>query len=175
MSTSVPLSVVSTLATQYHWATIGIGKNILSQTPQQGGYWFVVIDRRTLAVVYNQVQASGSTVPNIGAYNTSDYILVVATMGVGLNNSPQGALFSFLDVNGGGRELRHIEQIGLQFGCGSLGTFGYALVSVLGNLDQPGFELSQITNPNAGPFLTVQLMPIDVAGQVYYTPVELSA
>lgn len=174
MSTSVPLSVVSTLNTQYHWATIGIGPNILSQTPQQGCYWFVVIDRRNLNVVYNQTQPSGSTVPNIAPYNTTDYILVVATLGVGLNNQPQGALFDFLDVNGAGRQLRHVDQMARQFGCGSLGTFGYALVSVLGNLDQPGFELSQITNPGTGPFLTVQLMPINVGGQVYFTPVALS-
>lgn len=171
---SIPLSVISGLGTQYHWMQIGIGKTVLTQQPQQGSYWILVIDRRNLQVVYNQLQTSGGTAPNIGAYNTTDYILVVATSGIGLNNQPQGPFYTFLDQNGGGRELRRVNQIAQQFNCGSLGTFGYALVGVLGNLDQPGFEGSVITNPSLGPILTVQLMPFNINGQTYYTPVELS-
>jgi hypothetical protein len=171
---SIPLSVISGLGTQYHWTQIGIGKTVLTQQPQQGSYWILVFDRRNLQVVYNQLQTSGSVAPDIGAYNTSDYVLVVATTGVGLNNQPQGPFFNFLDLNGAGRELRRINQIAQQFNCGSLGTFGYALVSVLGNTNQPGFEASVITTPSLGPILTVQLMPFTINGQTYYTPVELS-
>jgi hypothetical protein len=171
---SIPLSVISSLQRNYHWMQIGIGKTVLTQQPQQGGYWILVFDRRNLQVVYNQVQTAGNVVPNLGAYNTSDYVLVVATSGVGLDNQPQGPFYTFLDQNGGGRELRRVNQIAQQFNCGSLGTFGYALVSVLGNTDQPGFEASVITNPSLGPVMTVQLMPFQVNGQTYYTPVELS-
>ena len=86
-------------------------------------------------------------------------MLVVATLGVGLNNVPQGDLFKFLDANGGGRQLRRVEQVGMQLNCGSLGTFGYALVGVLGNLNVPGFEGSMLANNGTGPILTVQLLP----------------
>jgi hypothetical protein len=171
---TVPLTVVANPNNQYYWAQIAIGKNILTQQPKQGGYWFVVIDRSNLNVVYNQFQTAANTAPNIGNYNTTNYILVTATVGVGLNNVPQGALFNFLDVNGGGMQLRRVEQVGSQLNCGSLGTFGYALVGVLGNLNIPGFEGSLLAAQATGPILTVQLMPIVVDGKTVYTPVELS-
>jgi hypothetical protein len=171
---TVPLTVVSTTYNQVYWAQIGIGKNILTQQPKQWAYWFVALDRSNLNVVYNQLQSTANVAPNLGNYNTPDYILIAATLGVGLNNTPQGALFTFLDLNGGGRQLRRVEQVGMQLGCGSLGTFGYALVGVLGNLDTPGFEGSALTSSENGPILTVQLLPTVVGGKTVYTPIDLS-
>jgi hypothetical protein len=171
---NVPVTVVSNTNNNFYFAQMSIGKNGLSQQQQSGGgyFWFVVVNRSTLAVEYNQLQTSPNTVPNIGNLNTTDHILLVATLGMGLNNVPQGALFDFLDVNGGGAELRRVEQIGMQLNCGSLGTYGYALVSVLGNLNLPGFEASAIST--GGPILTVQFMPTTVNGVTTYTPVQLS-
>ena len=79
---SVPLSVVSSRDTQFLWASIAIGKNVLvQQSPSTGrAYWFVVIERSSLNVVYNQLQKAPNVAPNLGAYNTSDYILIVATL-----------------------------------------------------------------------------------------------
>jgi len=173
---NVPLTVNSNTNNNFFYAQMGIGKTGLHQQQQSGGgyYWFVVINRHTLAVEYNQIQTQPNVVPNIGALNSVDHILIVATMGVGLNNPPQGPLFQFLDQNGGGRELRRIEQIATQFNCGSLGTFGYALVSVLGNLNLPGFEMSQVGSGAVGPILTIQLMPTEVNGVTTYTPIQLS-
>lgn len=174
--TNVPLSIVSNTNNNFYWAQMGIGSNVLTQQQPTGGpyYWFVVIDRYSLAVVYNQLQTQPNVAPNIGPYNTSDYILCVATLGVGLNNPPQGALFAFLDVNGGGMQLRRVEQVAQQFNCGSLGTFGYALVGVLGNQNMPGFEASALSTGQVGPILTVQLMPSSIGGKTIYTPVQLS-
>lgn len=172
---NVPLTVESNAFNNFYFAQMAIGKNGLSQQQQSGGgyYWFVVINRQTLAVEYNQLQTQPNVAPNIGNLNTPDHILIVATMGVGLNNQPSGDLFKFLDLNGGGYELRRVEQIALQFNCGSLGTFGYALVSVLGNLNLPGFEASVIGG-QIGPILTIQLMPTTVNGVTTYTPIQLS-
>ena len=133
-----------------------------------------MLDRSNLSVVYNELQSAPNVAPSIGTFNTTDYILIVATLGVGLNNTPQGDLFKFLDLNGGGRELRRVEQVGIKLNCGSLGTFSYALVCVLGNLNMPGFEASQISNPSLGPILTIQLAPFDVNGKTVYTPIALS-
>lgn len=174
---TVPLTVISNPLTQYFWATMAIGKNVLTQQPPSGGagfYWFVVIDRSSLAVVYNQMQHDANVVPNLGQFNTSDYILIVATLGLGLDRQPQGPLFDFLDVNGGGRALRRLEQVATQIGCGTLGTFGYTLVGVLGNLNIPGFEAVDLASATVGPVLTVQLMPTTISGKTVYTPVELS-
>src|SRR5262249_1323496 len=171
---TVPLTVVANPNNQYYWAEIAIGKNVLTQQPKQGGYWFVVIDRSNLNVVFNQFQTAPNVAPNLGNYNTTSYILVTATVGVGLNNVPQGALFNFLDVNGGGMQLRRVEQVGTQLSCGSPGPFRYALVGVPGHLNPPGFEASLLAAQAPGPILTVQLMPIVVNNQTIYTPVELS-
>ena len=175
MSTEdIPLTVVSSLSNESFYGQIAIGDQELTQQPKAWAYWFVVLDRQTLKVVYNELHSSANTAPDIGSYNSTDYLLVVATMGIGLNNQPQGELFKFLDLNGAGRQLRRIEQVANQLGCGSLGTFGYALVGVLGNMNQPGFEVSQISNPPSGPILTCQLMPSEIDGKTIYTPVELS-
>ena len=111
---TVPLTVVSNSNNQYHWAQIAIGKNVLTQQPSQAAYWFVVVDRSNLNVVYNQLQNAANVAPNIGNYNTANYILIAATLGVGLNNVPQGGLF----------QLRRVEQVGMQLNCGSLGSVG---------------------------------------------------
>jgi len=113
-------------------------------------------------------------VPSLGGYNDSNHILVVATLGLGLDRQPQGALFNFLDVNGAGRQLLDPSQLATQIGCGSLGTFGYALVGVLGNQNQPGFEASSVAASPTGPIVTVQLLPVTVQGQTLYTPIQLS-
>ena len=173
-NSDVPLTVVSSLANEYYYGQIAIGDQTLTQDPKSWAYWFVVLDRQTLKVVYNELHSSANTAPDIGSYNSTDYLLAVATMGIGLNNQPQGELFEFLDLNGAGRQLRRIDQVAEQLNCGSLGTFGYALVGVLGNMNQPGFEASQITAPSTGPILTCQLMPSEIGGQTFYTPVELS-
>jgi hypothetical protein len=173
MAENVPLSVVSSLHLQGNYsADIAVGKTKYNTT--QHGYWFVVLDRYTLKVVDNINQTSRNTVPNIGTHNTPDHILIVATAGVGLNNTPQGDLFNFIDKNGGGRELRKVEQIGTQFNCGSYAAFGYTLVGILGNQNKPGFELSQLNAPPYGPFLALTLVPTTIGTKTIYTPQALS-
>ena len=174
---NVPLSIASsTFNGQIFSARMAIGSNMLTQQESSGGgyYWFVVINRSTLAVEYNALQTKNNIAPDIGKLNTSDHILLVATMGVGLNVTPQGELFEFLDQNGAGRQLRRIEQFGHQFNCGSYGTFGYALCGILGNQNMPGFEESALGNGSPGPFLTIQLMPNTINGTTSYTPIQLS-
>jgi len=178
MATAIntPLSVVSVQwsSSGTSYGMIGIGKNILNQQSTKPAFWFVVIDRTNLNVVYNALQSAPDQVPPISQWNDANHILVVATLSIGLNNQPQGPLFAFLDVNGAGRQLRRVEQLAVQFNCGSLGTYGYALVGVLGNANIPGFEASQVAGPQLGPILTVQLMPVQTPSGVLYTPVDLS-
>ena len=171
MADNVPLSVASTLYTGSYFAEVAIGND--KYTTDKQGYWFLVVDRSTLKVVENINHTSNTTVPALG-HNTADYILIVATAGVGLDKTPQGDFFKFIDLNGGGRELRRVEQIGRQFNCGYFGTFGYTLVGILGNQNKPGFELSQISNGGSGPFLAVTLIATTVNGKKIYTPTSLS-
>lgn len=175
--TSVPLSVYGSRSTSYRHGRVAIGSTILSQEPPQWGYWILVLDRSTLKAVYNEIHSSSNAAPNLGNLNSPDNILVVAALGVGLDRQPQGDFFRFLDLNGAGRELRRVEQIANQFNCGSLGMFGYVLVGLLGNLDQPGFELSSIGTTDGiaalEPILTLQLLPTTINGKTIYTPVQL--
>jgi len=176
VTSNVPVTVVSSTINSYFYGQIAIGNNVLSQQQPTGGgyYWFVVINRETLNVEYNQLQTAPNTPPNIGALNTPDHILLVATLGVGLNNQPQGSLFTFLDLNGAGAQLRRVDQVAQQLNCGSLGTFGYALVGILGDQNLPGFEASAIGSWSNGPILTLQLLATVVNGKTQYAPVQLS-
>ncbi len=175
---TVPLSIYGSHSQSFRDGRLAIGSQLTEQRPQQRGYWIVVLDRTSLAIVYNKMHSSANTAPDIGNLNNTDHILIVASLSVGLSDQPQGDFFRFLDLNGAGRQLRHIEQIATQFNCGTLGTFGYVLVGVLGNLNIPGFELSVIGSRDGvagyGPFLTVQLLPTTVNGRIVYTPVQLS-
>lgn len=175
-SSTVPLTVISNANNNFYFAQMAIGQNVLTQSLPKGGgyYWFVVINRSTLAVEYNAVQTQNDIVPAIGNLNTTDHLLAVATLGLGLNIPPQGALFQFLDLNGGGSQLRRVEQVAQQFNCGTWGTFAYALVGILGNQNTPGFEDCAFGNGANGPFLTVQLLPSTVGGKTVYTPVQIS-
>ena len=172
MAENVALSVVSSLHTGNFYAQVAIGKEVTSNDKQ--GYWFVVVDRSTLKIVDSINQTANNTVPNLGTHNTADHILIVATAGVGLDKTPQGDLFKFIDVNGGGRELRRVEQIGRQFNCGHYGTFGYAMVGILGSQNKPGFELSEISGSRSGPFLALSLIPTKIGTKTIYTPATLS-
>ena len=171
MADNVPLSVASTLHTGSYFAQVAIGNDRYSTDKQ--GYWFLVVDRSTLKVVENINQTSNTTPPTL-SHNTADYILIVATAGLGLNQTPQGDFFKFIDLNGGGRELRRVEQIGRQFNCGHFGGFGYTMAGILGNQNQPGFELSQISGSGSGPFLALTLIATTVNGKTIYTPTSLS-
>jgi hypothetical protein len=171
MADNVPLSVASSLHTGSFFAQVAIGNDKYSTDKQ--GYWFLVVDRSTLKVVENINQTANTTAPKL-AHNTVDHILIVATAGVGLDKTPQGDLFKFIDLNGGGRELRRVEQIGRQFNCGHFGTFGYTLVGILGNQNKPGFDLSQISGSGSGPFLALSLIPTIVNGKTIYSPATLS-
>lgn len=182
-STNVPVSIACTsyaVSPNINYlCEMAIGPTHLTQqtTHGNGGFWFVVLNRTTLAVEYNQVQpaSSNNVVPNIGTLNTSDHLLLMGTPGVGLDNPPQGALFDFLDKNGAGYHLRRVEQFAQQFNCGSWGTYTYVLCSVLGDGNSPGFEDCTLAKENPeGPFLTIQLMPISINGQTSYTPINLA-
>lgn len=176
MASPVPLTVMSSRSGQANSAYVVIGNNSLYQQPPNGAwaYWFVVVDASNLQVVYNQLQTAPNVVPNLGPYNAPGYILMMATLGVGLDQQPQGALFNFLMDNGAGAQLLAVEQIAQQIGCGSLGSFAYSLVTSLGSSGNPGFEAYDVTSPYYAAILTLQLQPVpQPGGGVVYTPIEL--
>ncbi len=173
---NVPLSVISNVAIG-GLALVGVGNQKYTQGGQgkPTGLWFLILENSKLQPVYNAVWSQYDTVPPIQQWNDANHIMIVASNAVGLNNQPVGNLFTFLDVNGAGAKLRGIAQIAAQFNCGYLGTYGYALVSTLGNQNLPGFEASAPTGGNpASPVLTLALMPVNIGGNTTYTPVALS-
>ncbi len=136
-------------------------------------YWFVVIDRKTLKVVFNHLQTSGTTVPTgLKQYDSDEYILAFASYDVNTLNVPQGKLYDFLLARGGGSQLRRLAQIVNDLGCGFFMYVAYTLVSVLG-YDTLGFELGNIQG-DSPPILTLELLATDVPGHgTLYTPVTL--
>jgi hypothetical protein len=173
---SIPLSVIANTANG-GIAFIGVGSQTYSQggQGQPHGLWFLILDNATLKPVYNALWSQTDTVPPIQQWNDANHVMIVASNAVGLNSQPVGALFAFLDANGGGAKLSGVAQVGAQFNCGYLGTYGYALVSTLGNQNLPGFEASAFTSSvPAAPVLTLALMPVTINGRTTYTPVALA-
>lgn len=176
MASPVPMTVVSSNNTAYPSGFVVIGTNSLYQQPQnqQPTYWFVVIDATNLNVVYNQLQQAPDQVPPISQYLTPNYILVVVSLCVGLNNQPQGALYDFLVANGADIGLATINQVAQQIGCGSLGSFAYSLVTPLGGGGEPGFESFSLNGAGYSSIQVLQLQPIpQPGGGLIYVPVQL--
>ncbi len=167
------------------------GKGLPRPTPvKAANYWFVVLDRSTLDVVYNIQQASNTDVPSgLTQYDDTSHILIVATLSLYNTAVPQGDLFTFLVDHGGGSTLRRLEQIGVQLTCTEVQYLAYSLVSVLGT-DDLGFETmamsgnvtvwydagqSEYYGRTTGPgaILTLLLMPVDVDGTTMWTPITL--
>jgi hypothetical protein len=151
---------------------IGAQKVGVPSPPAVPGYWIVVLDSSSLAVVYNQLQTSYDTAPNLGQYNSDGYILIVAAVAQTLNLLPQGDFAAFLNANGADTQLARLEQINDQFGCGTVGNFSYILVSVLGDQSgTPGIEASSIDYANnQGAILTASLIGTVINGQTVYSP-----
>lgn len=173
----IPLTVNSPLSTTW-LSGVAMGTQSFGPpgNPTPAGYWILVIDRTALKVVYNQVQTSYDTAPDLGAFNTDDYFMIVAAIAVTLNNIPQGDFFTFLNANGAGPQLARLEQINTQLGCGTVGSFSYVLISILGLGQEalPGIEVSSIDNFNTkGVIVTASLIGTVVNGQTIYSPVIL--
>lgn len=171
-ASNLPLSVWSAPNPTNPHAEIAVGTTKLVQDKK--GFWIVVLDRGSAKAVKELLHTDPTKTPDLGTFNTTDYILIASAVGQGLNKQPQGDFFKFLDVNGGGRELRRIDQFARQFNCGYFGTFGYALVGLLGNQNRSGFEASQIGHYTTGPILTLTLLATEVGGKTIYTPAQLS-
>ena len=178
MVAPLPMTVVAPLAETYTiGAVIGTGASTKSYQPNhvvRNSYWFLAINRWTLKADYNQVQTSNDDPPQgIAPYDTTDYMLVVATYALGSDNLPQGPLYEFLIDNGANRQLRRLEQIYSALSCGTFGRMAYALVGVLGPGPSalPGIESSSIVQAeNPGTVLTCTLIGTEINGKVIYSP-----
>ncbi len=186
MATNLPLTVESALAVNFNLA-VCVGPNAVQPPSQPGAnsYWFVVLDRTNLNVVFNYLTQSYNSVPSgLAPDNTDGYILVLTTIGLGTLNVPQGALYTFLDQSGGGAQLASLAQISSQLGCGEINTVAYNLVTVLGGgsqgLEASMLQSSDITGQNwvgyiggPGPIQTLTLLATTVNGGTMYTPITL--
>ncbi|HSI61750.1 MAG TPA: hypothetical protein VLE43_01490 [Candidatus Saccharimonadia bacterium] len=170
---NIPFTVKSPRNTNGQ-AVVAVGNSRYVPNPYtNSSFWFLVVDRTTLQVVQNITQQSNTDVPPVLAqYDDSRYLLIVATVSLGTLRVPQGPLYAYLVANGGGVALKRIEQISSQLNCGEIATVGYCLVDILGETSSLGFELSAYDG--MGPVMTLQLMPIDISGTTYWTPITLS-
>lgn len=175
----VPLTIVSSPGSNYRMmAGIGDVSYGPPSDPPQNSYWFSVYDRITLKPVYNVLQTGNAdTVPAdlSGKFNTPQYMLVVGTFGLMSAFAPAGALHAFLVDNGAGIELKRLNQLFHQVGCGSLGYVSYAMAGVLGPgaPSNPSVEACQISS-SIPVYLTATLIGVVVPSGTTYTPYPLT-
>ncbi len=174
-SSNIPLTVVASQSGA--WPTITVGTNPSYNPPDEnpGELWLMVIDRTTLGVVVNVTTTDFNDVPaQVQPYaGNNQYMLIAVTMGMTINQVPQGALYQFLISAGADDELARLEQINVQLSCGDFSMMSYALVGVMAS-GTPGFEDSSLLQVGTlGVVLTLQLMPTVIQGKTWYTPIEL--
>lgn len=170
---TLSLTVEGCYQQNYPFAIVIGGKRIPppGQNPNNC-YWFLVLDRVTLSPVMNVYSSSyNSLPPGLLQYDTDEYLMIVVSIATLTMYYPQGALFDFLVAHGGSGQLRRLAQVVTDLGCGNIATVAYTLVSVLGEGDY-GFDQSSIPMEPA-PLMTLQLMPVDVGGKYFYTPITL--
>ncbi len=173
----VPLTVLSSSSDTTHPAVrLGReGPTFSGDAKGAGSYWIVVLNLRTLEVVFNQATHEYDKAPDVSKYDTREHLLIVTTYCLGTGHVPQGAFYDFLYDNGGGRELKRIVQLNNTLGCGSWGSVKYGLIGLLG----PGrpairsIEASDIEYRAHGLILTAQLVPITIDGETIYRPQAL--
>jgi hypothetical protein len=176
---NVPLTITATLQNDSD-AQMAIGRERIplpgKPSSYVGGYWVAVVDRRSLKVVYNKVLDSYDTAPDIGNYNTSDYMLFTTTMWLGTGHVPQGAFYDFLMDNGAGAQLQRVCQLNNTLGCGTWSTVAYCLAGVLGpGLPATrGVEMGSIGSSDYAIIMTATLVPAQIGDTVIYTPSPLS-
>lgn len=168
----VPMSIRSPMEIKFNPAIVIGDSTVDVPSKKTSSYWVVIVNRKTLKVVYNILHTDPDTAPDITGYDTDDNMLVVCTIELGVGNVPQGGFYDFLYEAGAGEALQRLIQINQQIGCGEVGWVSYMLVGLLGP-GRPaiqGIELSQVQYWPQGPIMTIQLIPTVIGSDVIYTP-----
>lgn len=172
-SGNIPFTVKSPRNTNGQ-AVVVVGGSTYAPNPYtNNSFWFLIIDRTTLQVVFNVLQQSNTTLPaGIEKFNDPRFLLIFVTISLGTLRVPQGPLYAYLIENGAGVALKRLEQISAQLNCGEINALAYCLVDILGEATSLGLESGAYDG--MGPVMTLQLMPVVAQGTTYWTPITLS-
>ncbi|WP_460218422.1 hypothetical protein [Psychroserpens sp. MEBiC05023] len=142
--------------------------------PTSNTYWMVIFDRRTLKIAENIEFTDNSALPSqVAKYqNDTNYFYVLSTQLMSTPNLPTGSLYKWLRAEGAGMELTRVEQAAEALNCGSWSSVSYTIVDVFGPKDANTFEFSELVDPRQ--IITLKLMPIDIGGTTYYSPIGLA-
>lgn len=143
------------------------GKILPGPTPHPDfSYQLVVLDRKDLNIVVNEISNDYKTVPaSVKKYDgNSAYLLFVSTHALTSNMYPQDDLYNFLSKNGGGAELAKGVQV-CQAIWKEFNYFNYCLTSVMGTN-----ERREVYSINQNIPLPLPMRLLLIAGE--YTPVD---
>ncbi len=171
MAANVPLTIQTGISSNYS-SRIVFGSNSLYPDPTKSDlYWALVIDRTNLNIVQNFTFSDGQSAPaQLQPYlANTQYILILTTQRIFSSNLPTGAFYKMLMSIGAGPELKRLEQIFAALNCGTWGSMGYTLVTIMDTTD--GIEFSEISE--YAMVSTLELTPIQIGTGVMYTPVRL--
>ncbi|MBL7731450.1 MAG: hypothetical protein JNM88_09760 [Chitinophagaceae bacterium] len=180
MANSVPLTLInstdgSTVSVIY------LGNQLTPHLPDYkvtlGSYWYVVLDRSSLAVAASFQTTDTSNVPQaLNPYlNNPQYLLIVLANSISTGNSgpPDGNLYAFFQEMGSSAALAELEQVIAATGSGTFGVYAYTLVAIMDGSACFDFVLYNAP-PETKPY-ALQLIPLDnLGGGSFYTPQKLN-
>ena len=156
-------------------AQVIFGSNNISAPNTTACYLLLVVDRTDLNVVQNlwfwdNSDLQAALTPYI---NNAQYMMILTTWGATTDNLPVGDFYNFLVSVGSGQQLQNLEQVYAALNCGYWSQFCYILVATM-DTGTPGFEYSAYQNTSNGLLACLTLMPIEVGGNLLWTPVANS-
>jgi hypothetical protein len=135
--------------------------------PTDDSYWFYFLDANNpTSKVYDLVVpgSQNAVVPaGIQTYmNNPGLLFGVATQYLSTLHVPQGALYTYLESYGAGRQLQLLEQVNASMGCGYFGWVSYALIGQCGPRGgpyppPPSYDTGSLQH---GALLEYSLMPL---------------
>lgn len=162
----VPVTVFS----GYPVCAIGNSRFQPQSQLQNNCFWILLIDLTSLKSVWEGEWTSNTQFPTpISQYiNKPNFLLILTTHGLRIDNLPQGQFYQVLSQIGAGPYLDQAEQICTQMSTGYLGSVCYTLVSTMMTNDLPGFE--KVSYSSNFQVLTLDLLPTVINGQTIYIP-----
>lgn len=195
MSTNIPVLFSAAFDASATWsggeayASVTVGQATGSTPPAFGKgnplNYVAIVDRTNpnSAPIFQGNAPNNTTAPSgLDQYLTDDYIMYWASAAF-VNAMPQGALYTMLNANGGGRLLHQMETLSTVMACGVNAALVYLLATVPGGGTSGVEFLEQRSTSNSGgsnstyvyknnPYqLLLELVP---APNGMYTPLELN-
>lgn len=148
-----------------------IGDSIYSgKHAEENSYWYVVVSRTDLSVVFNEMSTDNSSYPaGLSAYlGDSGFYVFISTYILRSDHLPVGQLFQLMEDLGATSNLEKVLQIANQVGTGNYTNAAYSIAAIADLSKQTVFDqYTFFVGDNL--FMPLMFGSIEVLGKTIWT------